>query len=178
MSPARSSPPTGGSFCKTAGAPPAGGSFQRRVPLQLPLSALRAGCASGGLLFQRGKSRQKRAGETPAPLFLSNRTVSCLDGALPLNEKVLRVSNLCRVSHPTSPDGLLKGQMNQKGIFPPARSPRGIAAVAYATNMPPACLLYAAGPSGKVGIPPRRLRGTSRNAASQWLRSALLRVSD
>ena len=29
---------------------------------------------SAGLLFRRGKSRQKRAGETPAPLRLPNRT--------------------------------------------------------------------------------------------------------
>ena len=58
--------------------------------------------------------------------------------------------------------------MNQKGIFPSARSPRGIAAVAYATNMPPACLLYAAGPSGGVGISPDRLRGTSGSAEIQW----------
>ena len=68
--------------------------------------------------------------------------------------------------------------MNQKGIFPPARSPRGIAAVAYATNMPPACLLYAAGPSGEVNSPPDQLRGASRNAASQWLRRAFLLASD
>ena len=153
-------------------------SLLRMVPLNVSFSALPGWRRSAGLLFLRGKSRQKRAGETPAPLFLSNRTVSCLDGALPLNEKVLRVSNLCRVSHPTSPDGLLKGQMNQKGIFPPARSPRGIAAVAYATNMPPACLLYAVGPSGEVNSPPDQLRGASRNAASQWLRRAFLLASD
>ena len=63
-------------------------------------------------------------------------------------------------------------------FFPPARSPRGIAAVAYATNMPPACLLYAAGPSGEVNSPPDQLRGASRNAASQWLRRAFLLASD
>ena len=40
---------------------------------------------SAGLLFQRGKSRQKRAGETPAPLFLPTRTIQDFEAQLPLN---------------------------------------------------------------------------------------------
>ena len=39
---------------------------------------------SAGLLFPRGKSRQKRAGETPAPLFVQS-DASKGDSQLPLD---------------------------------------------------------------------------------------------
>ena len=55
-----------------------------------------------GPTFGRPKVGGKTAGETPGPLFLSNRSRSNLDSAVPLNEKVLRGSDLSRVSSPTS----------------------------------------------------------------------------
>ena len=55
------------------------------VPLNVSFSALPGWRRSAGLLFLRGKSRQKRAGETPDPLFLPNRSVSGEIPGLPPN---------------------------------------------------------------------------------------------
>ena len=108
-----------------------------------------------GVLFPRRKSTQKGAGETPDPLLLSNRTLSNLDGTLPLNQRILRGSDLWRVSYPASPDGLLKGQMNlfvlhdkkdlsSRGPYPSGHRP------------------------GEVRQPPHRLRGASGKKEFQW----------
>ena len=64
-----------------------------------------------GSLFPRRKSDQNAAGDTPDPA-LSQSVGIRLDAALPLNQRFLRASDLRRVSCPTSPDGLLKGQAN------------------------------------------------------------------
>ena len=105
---------------------------------------------------------QKVPKNTPRPRSwnpLSNRILVGLDSTLPLNQQILRVSNLRRVSRPPSPDGLLKGQMN---LFVPL------------DQKCPA----SRGPTGGASGPPDRLRGTSRNAASQWLHSAPSLASD
>ena len=112
-----------------------------------------------GVLFPRRKSTQKGAGETPDPLLLFNRTLSNLDGALPLNQRILRGSDLWRTARPASPDGLLKGQMN---LF---------------VSLTAKCL-SSRGPTGEVRQPPHRLRGASGKKEFQWLRSALLQASD
>ena len=54
-------------------------------------------------------------------------------------------------------------------IFPPARSPRGIAAAAYATNMPPACLLNAAGRQPKWDTRRTDYEEAGGPAEIQWL---------
>jgi len=63
----------------------------------------------------------------------------------------------------------LSASIRQKrGVRPDiARSPRGVAAVAYATNMPPACLLNAAGPA--AFSPARRRALTEPTAAKRRL---------
>ena len=71
------------------------------------------GCSAPrrGLLCPRRQSNQNAAGGTPDPV-LSNQSVSNGAGALPLNEKILRGSDLYRVSRPASAVALLKGYMH------------------------------------------------------------------
>ena len=134
--------------------------------------------------FWTPKNGGKNRWGDPRPPYFVQLVWMKFATAVPLNHRFLRASDLRRVSGPASAVALLKGQMNLFSttnclvlsqtvcffdwFFPPARSPRSTAAAAYATNMPPACLLHAAGPSGEVGKPPHRLRGASRPAVFQW----------
>ena len=68
------------------------------VHLRWPGSGPRRWFASGGPTFGRPKVGGKTAGETPAPLCLSNRTLPNFVGAQPPNQRFLRVSDLRRVS--------------------------------------------------------------------------------
>ena len=105
---------------------------------------------------------QKVPKNTPKPRFwnpLSNQSLSDCDGALPLNQRILRGSDLWRVSRPASTVSLLKRQIH---LF---------------VSLDTKCL-SSRGPTGEVRRPPHRLRGTRGPAEIQWLRSALLRMSD
>ena len=63
----------------------------------------------------------KRAPGSPGPPFLSNRTTSDFAGTQPLDQKILRASDLRRVSRPASAVALLKGEMHLFfRIVPPA----------------------------------------------------------
>ena len=97
----------------------------------------------------------------PKPRFwnpLSNRTLSNLDGALPLNQRILRGSDLWRVSCPASAIALLKRQIHllishdtkclaSRGPYPSGHRP------------------------GEVSSPPDRLRGASGKKEFQWQRA-------
>ena len=120
--------------------------------------------------FCTHKKSPKKRRETRTPFFAQPVGIR-FAAAQPLSQFLL-ASDLQRVSRPTSAVALLKGEANLRffaghlrlweRFFPPARSPRGAAAAAYATNMPPACLLNAAGPTGEVRDPPHRLRSSRR----------------
>ena len=122
--------------------------------------------------FCTHKKSPKKRRETRTPFIcLIGLDVICRHVATELNSLA---SDLCRVACPASAVALLKGEANlfsatnclllweASRFFPSARSPRGMAAAAYAANMPPACLLNAAGPSGEVRDPPHRLRRSRR----------------
>ena len=88
-----------------------GGGCQRRGPLKgsFQPSSLWVPAPTGGVLFPRRKSTQKGAGETPDPLFFVQSVSIRLDPAQPLNQRLLRASDLRRASRPASAVALLKG---------------------------------------------------------------------
>ena len=109
--------------------------------------------------FALGGKVTKTPPGTPRPPLLSNRSPSGFDSALPLNQKILRASDLWRAAYPASPDGLLKGQMN---LFVSLDQKR----------------LSSRGLTSEVDSPPDRLRRAVGKKEIQWLRSAPLQASN
>ena len=125
--------------------PPSGGREQTWAhPAQTPgllLQGLRAPVPPGTFCSCKKypKTRQNPWFWNP----LSNRSLSNLDGTLPLNQKILRASNLSQVSIPTSAVTLLK---------------RVDESICFANEK----YLSSRGPTGGVRQSPDRLRGSRR----------------
>ena len=125
--------------------PPSGGREQTWAhPAQTPgllLQGLRAPVPPGTFCSCKKypKTRQHPWFWNP----LSNRSLSNLDGTLPLNQKILRASNLSQVSIPTSAVTLLK---------------RVDESICFANEK----YLSSRGPTGGVRQSPDRLRGSRR----------------
>ena len=151
---------------------PSPGAFQRGFRSRTPGISEGAGSspqrcfASGGSTFVRSKVDGKSASPLRAgPPLLSNRTPADFAGTVPLNQQILRASDLRRAAGPASAVALLKGQMN---LFSATNclllwEARGFSIAKKQQS------LSARGPSGEVGYSPHRLRGARGLAEIQWL---------